>query len=109
MYYFLIFSLFFVSVTWALGDITSPTDKLPKASGTDNGVFIAGIIRYAIILTGILAVVAVTWSAIRMFLAYGDETKFKNARMSLVFALVGVAVSSLAYVIVSLVTSLNFS
>lgn len=109
LYYILTFSLFLIPSVFAVDNVTSPTTKLPNANATNitDGWFIAGVIRYGIILTSILAAIGVTWAAISMILAHGDENKFKTAKNNLIYTLVGVGVAGLAYTIVKIITNLN--
>lgn len=115
---FPLFLALYASIGLVYADIvvTLPTDKLPKANGwqetVDNlqnsGAFIAEIIRYTIGVVGILAIIAVTWSAILMFLSVGEEDKFKKARTIMITSLIGVAIAGLAYAIVNLITHIKF-
>lgn len=83
-----------------------PNIANPSTVGS-AGDTIGGIIAYGIGLTAILAVIAVTWSGIQMFLAVGDEGKFNKAREMLIYALVGVGLSGLAYLIVRVLSSID--
>lgn len=106
-----IYSLFTPSVFAEVKSVESPTDALPSINYVGNGAAgdaLGSLVSYGIGLTSILAVIAITWAGIMMFLSVGEEEKFKKAREILIYALVGVGVSGAAYVIVSLVSNLNF-
>lgn len=68
----------------------------------DNN-FLPGIIAYSIGIVGILAIIAITWAGIKMFLSVGDENKFNEARNILIYALVGVGLAGGAYAIVNMI------
>ncbi len=115
MYIFgLIFWIFFPKITQAVS-VTTPTSYLPGAPGVNTPVetkiensLLPGMIAYAIGVVSVLAVIAITWAGIKMFLSVGDEAKFKEARWILIYALVGVGVAGIAYGIVSLISNFNF-
>jgi hypothetical protein len=102
--FFLIFQdIFAISIT-----VESPTGILPQHSGwSDSGTTIANIISYAISLTAVLAVMAVTWWAIQMILASGEEEKVKKSRMIIIYAFVWLLIAGLAYGIVKMITNLQ--
>ena len=87
---------------------TSRQDLFPEIAKTSTGESIASIISYGIGVTAILAVIAVTWAGIAMFLSVGEEEKFNKAKNILIYALVGVGISGGAYLIVKVVSSLSF-
>ena len=60
-------------------------------------------------LTGVLAVIGITWSAIQMMLAVGEEEKFKKARYSMIYAFVGLVLAGLAYGIVTIITNMKIT
>ncbi len=67
--------------------VTTPTSYLPGAPGVNTPVetkiensLLPGMIAYAIGVVSVLAVIAITWAGIKMFLSVGDEAKFKEAR-----------------------------
>lgn len=117
--FFAIFSLFVTKIVYAQNNSNPVVSFDPPASKefypnisnpTTNGGAgdtIGGIIAYGIGLTAILAVIAVTWAGIQMFLAVGDEGKFNKAREMLIYALVGVGLSGLAYLIVRVLSSID--
>lgn len=59
--------------------------RLPEVN-TDPGVAIASIIRYFLLLAGILAVMAITWGGINFILSSGDDEKIKKARKTIIYA-----------------------
>ncbi len=71
------------------------------------GATIAAIIQYFILLTGILAVMAITWGGIKFVLSTGDDEKMKKARYTVIYAFVGLVVAGLAYSIVEIITKIE--
>lgn len=95
--------------------VNPPTANLPgaksiyeNAAPTGNANLLAGIISYTIGIVAILAIIAITWAGIKMFLSVGDEAKFNEARYILIYALVGVGLAGAAYAIVNMVSNFNF-
>ena len=68
---------------------------------------ITNIISYAIGITAILGVIGITWGGIQMILAVGEDEKMKKARYMIIFSLVGVVVSGMAYGIVNLIGNIR--
>lgn len=81
----------------------------PQWATGGAGETVAGIIAYGIGIAAILWVIAVTWAGIQMFLSVGEEAKFAKAKEMLIYSLIGVGISGLAYLIVTVVSRLNFS
>lgn len=123
-YFFAIFSLFATKIVYTANaadekrpktvvDFEPPASpefypKIANPATTGGaGETIGGIIAYGIGLTAILAVIAVTWAGIQMLLSVGDEGKFSKAREMLIYALVGVGLSGLAYLIVRVLSSID--
>ncbi len=70
---------------------------------------IAKIIKQAIMLSGILAILALTYAGILMMLSYGDESKVKSAKSIIQYALIGVVLSGAAYAIIEAINALKIS
>lgn len=87
--------------------VTSPLPNMLPDIGTEPGVTIAKIIQYFILLTGILAVMAITWGGIKFVLSTGDDEKMKKARYTVIYAFVGIIVAGLAYSIVEVLTNIK--
>lgn len=112
-------TVFAQNVTWVKGVkelknysnilVETPTELLPytEKSAPSNGDFLGSIVGYMIVLASVLAVIFVTWAAISMLLAHGDESKFKKAKETLIYAIVGVAIAGFAYTIVKIVSNLS--
>ena len=58
---------------------------------SDN--MIAIIIAWLIQITAVLTILAVTWAAIQMMLAVGEEEKMKKARYTMIYAFIGLGVA----------------
>lgn len=79
---------------------------LPAINDTPETA-IAAIIQYFILITGILAVMAITWGGIKFVLSTGDDEKMKKARYTVIYAFVGLVVAGLAYSIVEIITKIE--
>lgn len=85
-----------------------PTIARPETASGGAGGTIAGIIAYGIGIAAILAVIAITWAGISMFLSVGDQAKFEKAKEIMIYALVGAGLSAGAYLIVTVISRLSF-
>ena len=86
---------------------SATTIKFPKAIeetkfNSLNGVF-SEIISILLIVAGGLAVIAILYSGIMYITAGADQAKAETAKKNLVWAIVGLLIISLAYVIIELV------
>lgn len=105
-------------VVSAVSNVEPPVDrsKLPDVLDIQKfenpndmgGTAIAEIIKVAIGIVGILAIIAITWAWIQLFLSAGDEEKYKKFKSMMIFALIGVAIASGAYALVTIITNLKF-
>lgn len=85
-----------------------PEISRPKGGVDGAGNTIAEIIAYGIGIAAILAVIAITWAGISMFLAMGDESKYQKAKENMIYALIGVGLAGGAYLIVTVISRLSF-
>lgn len=81
--------------------------KFSVQSSDSAGSVIGSIIAYGIGITAILAVIAVTWAGIQMFLSVGDQAKYEKAKELMIYALVGVGVSGAAYLLVRVIAGIK--
>jgi Type IV secretion system pilin len=105
----LFLTLSFYTTLWAYAAITVDPPvgvDLPTINETPD-LAIAAIIQYFILITGILAVMAITWWGIKFILSTGDDEKMKKARYTIIYAFVGVVVAGLAYSIVEVLTKIE--
>jgi len=89
--------------------VIPPTDTLPDVNARSPGDAIASIIAYGIGLTAVLALIAITWGAIVVISGAGDEEKMKQGRKIIIYALIGVFLSGIAYLVVNLVSNINLT
>jgi hypothetical protein len=107
MYTFLPFLLLVLSISQTFAvEVIPPTNKLP-AIGDDPTFTIAQIIKFGIEFASVIVVIAIVWASIQMILATGDDEKIKKSRHTIVYALIGLGISLLAYGTVDLVANLN--
>jgi len=79
------------------------TTQAQNAQGVAKGditEIILKIINYALIVIGVLAVAVFIYAGFLYLTAAGDETKLKNAKTTVLYAVVGLAVAVLGYVAV---------
>lgn len=86
-----------------LRDIGLPgTRSAASPEGTLSAI-IAKLIEYA----AIIAVGALTITALMLLMSYGDEGKVKQAKLAITYALIGVVITGAAYTIVSVVNQIQ--
>jgi hypothetical protein len=81
-----------------------PADKIgvPKSTGTvSEGL--ANITQVAMGLVGALAVIALIVGGIQLALSAGDAKRYQQARETILYAVVGIAVAIAAYAIVGFI------
>lgn len=91
-------------------DLIVGADATTVADGAKvtETTFIAAAEKYLIGLVAVVAVCVFLWIGYNMLTAEGDPEKFKSAQKALTYAVMGLALIPLAYVIVRLVVSINF-
>jgi hypothetical protein len=111
---YIIFTVTFIFLTLSVGsvfaiDVAPPAGLDLPTVNSDPESAIASIIQYCILLTGILAVMAITWGGIKFILSTGDDEKMKKARYTIIYAFVGIIVAGLAYSIVEIITKVQIA
>lgn len=72
-------------------------------------VAINGVVNASMILAAIVAIFFIILSGIKLLISGGDEIQVGKAKKSLTYAIVGLVIISLAFVIVNFIgTRLNF-
>lgn len=91
-------------------DVTPPAGQisLPQVQ-QDPGETIASIIKYFVLLTGVITVMTITWWGIGFILSVGDDEKMKKSRKTIIYAFVWLVISGLAYSIVEIITRANIN
>ncbi len=77
------------------------TGGLP--GGTDTTVVQTNIVNFILYVVGILAVVMVIVAGVQMTTSAGDPGAVKKAKMTMMYAIVGLVIAVLAYAIVNFV------
>ena len=87
------------AMTMAEGAEAARCSNCPKDLFTENGVFrqITDTILY---IVGIIAVIMLIWGGIRYVLSGGDSKKVTDAKNTILYAIIGLIISFLAYAIV---------
>jgi len=78
-------------------DINLPTSHFEKTGLV--GV-VSGVIDWILLVAGGLAVIAIVYSGIMYITSGGDTTKAETAKKNLIWAISGIVVITLAYVII---------
>ena len=93
-------------VNWVrLPNISTTTDNTKESSWK----LIGAIISWFIGITSVLAIMSITWAAIQMVLAVGEDEKIKKARYTMIYSFIGLIVAWLAYGTVSFVVKLDLN
>lgn len=107
-------SLLFLSLVPLLAravEVTSPTGNLPwladPNSRESSATVIASLIRFWILFSAVIAIIAIVWAGIQMILATGEDEKIKKSRKIIMFALIGLVITGLAYAVVDIIANLN--
>lgn len=107
-----ILSFSFVSnVAFADSDVKSQIKQgITDAGGKDDDGkeftdWIADMTKYILFFVGVLAVLVIIYSGVLFILAAGNPQTIAKARSSLIYAVVGLIITILAYAIVNFVVS----
>ena len=71
----------------------------------DINILLINAIHIALAIAGLVAVAFVVYGGIKYVMSEGDSAKVANAKSTLVNALVGAVIASLAYVVVGFISS----
>ncbi len=106
------FILFWLSISLALAADTLPPITpmgLPFESAGEATRPIVIIIRETIKYVGLFAILAVSWGWIQFLTSMGNDEKVKHAKQTVIYALVWVLLSVVAYTIIDIVNSLKIN
>jgi hypothetical protein len=79
-----------------------PLPKIDFFKGNlDPQTLIMGLIQYALIFVGAIALIFVIWGGVQYVTSGGDAEKTTKARNTLLYAIIGIIVVVLAYAIVT--------
>lgn len=100
--------VFLLSLANAADSLPVP-DKmgLPFENVGEATTPIVKIIKEAIKYVGLLAILAISWGGITFLTSMGNDEKVKHAKHTIIYALIGVLLSVVAYTIVDIVNSLR--
>lgn len=84
---------------------TTKTDDMPDDLTGSDGI-INTVINTMLFIVGILSVIMIIYAGIRYATAHGDKGQVESAKNTLIYAIVGLVVSILAYALVNWVTGL---
>ena len=105
----ILFSLFLFSSLVNAADVLPKPDSmgLPFENVSDATFPIVKIIKETIKYIGILAILAISWGGLQFLTSIGNDEKVKKAKHTIIYALVGVLLSVMAYRIVDIINSLQ--
>ncbi|MDD2916555.1 MAG: hypothetical protein PHH70_01785 [Candidatus Gracilibacteria bacterium] len=105
---FLLLLLSSLSLAYAADTLPQPeTMGLPFESAPAATTPIAIIISETIKYIGLLAILVISYGGILFITSVGNDEKVKHAKRTIIYALVGVLLSIVAYTIVDIINSLN--
>jgi len=89
---------------WQFGADTLDTakDRLPKIEGGTVG-FLKNVLSWVFGLIGVISVVMIIYSGLQMAASAGDAGAVTKAKNTMIYAIVGLVVSILAFAIVQFV------
>ncbi|HEY4524634.1 MAG TPA: pilin [Patescibacteria group bacterium] len=97
-----LFSVFYFLPIARAADVPNWKDiDFPGSRFTDIAGLVQAIINWLLGLGGALAVIAIVYSGIMYITAGDDPTKAETAKKNLVWAVIGVVIILLAYVIIN--------
>lgn len=73
-------------------------------SGNDS--IVNTVINTMLFIAGILSVIMIIWSGIRYVTAHGDKNQVESAKSTLIYAIVGLILSIIAYAVVQWISGL---
>lgn len=82
-------------------DQTGPTAADCGQSAIDNAI--TQVVRILTIGVGAAAIIAIIWSGFKYITSGGDSGKVGNAKNTLIYALIGIAIAVLAQLLVNIV------
>ena len=84
------------------------TEGLKQVGGNDQtslGDIVSKIINFLLFFVGVVSVIMIIYGGIQYTTSAGDSGKVTNAKNTILYAIVGLIVSILAYAIVNFVTN----
>ena len=81
-----------------MGQSWAPDADLPSASITD---IMRGVMRWILIIVGIMGVIGFAIAGIMYLTAAGDEDRIKSAKSAMIYSIVGIIVALLGLVIMN--------
>lgn len=109
----ILLSIFFLFLSFSLANAVDNAlpepDKLglPFEKGGEATLPIVLIIKETIKYIGLLAILVVSWGGITFLTSMGNDEKVKHAKHTIIYALVGVLLSVVAYTIIDIINSLR--
>jgi len=106
-------SILFLSIIYHLSSIISPIHAVksfdlasnfsPAGIFTDFGALATFIVKFLTTIVGALSLIFIVISGIKIVTSSGDSKKLGSATSTLIYAIVGLVVAILAFVIINLV------
>ena len=84
----------------------SNPNPLPQPHSSDLGPILQNVINWILGIAGLLAVLMLVIGGVRYVISAGNPTQTEGAKKTIIYALVGIVVIILAYVLVNTVIGL---
>lgn len=94
------------STTPTLPNITAVIPPTSKFDLTGITGVVGGIIDFLLLIGGALLVIAIIYSGIMYITSGGDQSKAETAKKNLIWAITGLVVALLVYVIIALLNNI---
>ena len=93
------------AVIWAAAPVSNGLSNQPGVDLTVQSLFgiVAGLVCWASRFALVAMVIAIIWYGIQFITARGNEGKFKEAKKSLTYAVIGIVIILGAYTIIATV------
>lgn len=85
------------------GQTISAPGNIPTGGLGETSVILRNAIALVLATTGFLAIVFIIWAGIGFILSGGDKTKIQAARNKLTYAIVGLVLTLLSFLIVMII------
>lgn len=72
----------------------------------DNGGIVTTVINTMLFIVGLLSVIMLIYAGIRYATAHGDKSQVESAKNTMIYAIIGLVISILAYAVVNWVIKL---
>lgn len=94
-----------VPITGSAPTATNPTGSPGLPVGTPEGILV-GIMNWLLLIIGVIGVIAFVIAGILYLTSAGDDSKAKTAKQAMLYAIIGMIVALMGYVVIQAVDSM---